>query len=80
MHQLFAFWVILHAFLSSADFFKSNFSKISIRNTLRVTNSLDADQARSFVGHDLGKTVCKGYQQTTQVGMISLIWTVVTVC
>ena len=45
----------LHASLSSADFFpKSSFSKISFRNTIRVTNSLDPDQARHFVGPDLG--------------------------
>ena len=49
--------------------FKINFffSKNSLRNTIRVSNSLNPDQARHFVGHDLGKTVCKGYQQTTKV-------------
>ena len=51
---LFAYWVILHAFLSSVDFFlKSTFSKKSFRNTIRVSNSLDPDQARHFVGPDL---------------------------
>ena len=30
-----------------------NFSK-SFRNTIRVSNSLDPDQARHFVGPDLG--------------------------
>ena len=74
------FWVILHAFLSSADFFKSNFSQISFRNTIRVTINLDAEQAQRFMGPNLGQTVCKDYQQTTLVGMSSLIWTVVTVC
>ena len=33
-------------------------------NTIRVSNSLDPDQDRHFVGPDLGQTVCKGYQQT----------------
>ena len=43
------------AFLSSADFFKSTFSKnSSIRNTIRVSNSLDPDQAQHSVGPDLG--------------------------
>ena len=45
----------LHAFLSFADFFsKSTFSKKKIRNTIRVSNSLDPGQARHFVGPDLG--------------------------
>ena len=42
-------------FLSSADFFsKSNFSKTSFRDIIRVSNSLDPDQARHFVRPDLG--------------------------
>ena len=46
---------ILHAFLSSVDLFsKINFlKKKSFRNTIRVLNSLDPDQARHFVGSDL---------------------------
>ena len=41
-------------FLSFADFFSnSTFSKNSFRNTIRVPNSLDPDQARRFVGPDL---------------------------
>ena len=59
-----ACWVILHAFLSH----ESTFSKNSFRNTTRVSNSLDQDQDRIFVGSDLGPTVCKGKQQTEQVG------------
>ena len=51
--ELFAYWVILHAFLTSADFFKT-FSKNNFRNTIRVSNSLDPDQARHFVGPNLG--------------------------
>ena len=42
-------------FLSSADFFsKSTFSKYSFRNTIRVSNSLNSDQARQFFGPELG--------------------------
>ena len=42
MPKLFAYWVILHAFLSSADFFQNHFfSKNSFRNTIRESNSLD---------------------------------------
>ena len=52
--QLFAFWVILHAILSSADFFsKSIFSKKSFRNTIRVASNLDPDED-SVVEPDLG--------------------------
>ena len=34
-------------------FSKSSFGKISFRNTTRISNSLDLDQARHFVGPDL---------------------------
>ena len=45
----------MYAFLSSADLFsKSFFSRnILFRNTSRVSNSLDPDQARCFVGPGL---------------------------
>ena len=32
-----------------------------------MSNSLDPDQARRFVGPNLGPTVCQDYQQTTLV-------------
>ena len=35
-------------------FSKPTFSKISFKNTIRVSNSLDPDPARHFVGPDLG--------------------------
>ena len=35
-------------------FFKSNSLKISFRNTIRVSNSKDTDQARHFVRPGLG--------------------------
>ena len=41
-------------FLLSAIFSKSTFSKNSFKNTIRMSNSLDPDQARHFVGPDLG--------------------------
>ena len=41
--------------LSSADFFsKLTFSKYSFWNAIRVSNGLDPDQDRHFVGPDLG--------------------------
>ena len=59
-------------FMSSAAFFWKLFVQKNIhRNTIRVTNSLDPDQAQHIVGPDLGpkfQTVCKGHQQTTQAG------------
>ena len=61
VYSLFACWVSLHVvFFSSDDFlsFKSTFSKIYFRNTVRVSNSLDLDQARRF----------QNYLQTTLVG------------
>ena len=42
-------------FLLSVDIFsKLNFSKISFRNTIRVSDRLDPDQAQHSVGPDLG--------------------------
>ena len=38
---VFAYCVILYAFLSSADFFQKNY----FENNIRVSNSLDTDQA-----------------------------------
>ena len=35
-------------------FLKLTFSKKSFRNTIRMSNSLDPDQARQFIGSDLG--------------------------
>ena len=40
----------LTCFLSFADFFQTT----SLRNTIRVSNGLDPDQARRSVGPDLG--------------------------
>ena len=52
--MLFAYWVIFHAFLLSADFFSnSTFSKIIFRNTIRESNSWDPDHAQNNVGPDL---------------------------
>ena len=42
-------------FLSSADFFsKSAFSKKYLKNTIRVSSSLDPVQVGQYVGPDLG--------------------------
>ena len=40
-------------FMTSADFYFQNYLK-KIRNTIRVSNSLDPDQNRRSVGPDLG--------------------------
>ena len=62
----------MHAFSSSLDFFKINFfskKKISgIQCTITLSNSLDPDQARHFVGPDLGLNCLHlVYQQMTKV-------------
>ena len=44
---------ILVLIMSSADFPKLTFSKNSFRNTIRMSNCLDADQAQHSVGPDL---------------------------
>ena len=41
-------------FVVCCFFSKSTFSKNSFRNTITVSKSLDPDQARHFVGPDLG--------------------------
>ena len=47
---------MLHNSLSSADFVKKNQkkSKKSFKNATGMSNSLDPDQARHFIGPDLG--------------------------
>ena len=56
MHQPSEFLVFLHAFIGRLLIFFQNqlFRKKSLTNTIRVLNSLDPDQARHFVGPDLG--------------------------
>ena len=50
-----ACWVLFMLLLSSAEFFQDkHFQKKSFGNTIRVTNSLDPEQDRRFVGPDLG--------------------------
>ena len=48
-------------------FFKSTFLKNSFRNTIRVSNNLAPDQAQHLSVLIWVQTVCKGYQQTTQL-------------
>ena len=43
------------------------FSQKSFRNSPRVLNSFDLDQVESFFGLIWTQTVCKGYQQMTEV-------------
>ena len=52
--QFFACWVILHV-LSPVDLSQNQlFKKKSFRNAIKVSGSLDPDQARHFVGPGLG--------------------------
>ena len=48
-------------------FSKLVFLKNSIRNIIRVANSLDQNQAQHFVGPDLGPNCLQSYQQMTKV-------------
>ena len=57
---LFTCWVIFHDFFGP----QLTFSKKYFRNAIRVSNSLDTDQARHFVGLILVQTVLK-YEQNT---------------
>ena len=51
----YAYWVIFNPFGRLLIFFsKSTLKKTSIKDTIRVSNSLDPDQARHIVGPDLG--------------------------
>ena len=56
---------VVCGFFLKICFFKKK--KKSFRNTIRVSNSLDPDHARHFVGHDLGPNYLQSYQQTTKV-------------
>ena len=47
-------------FLSPAVFFKIISFENSFRNTFKVSNGLDPDQARQFVGHDLFPNCLQG--------------------
>ena len=52
---LFACWVIFSCIFQSADFFQNHlFQKTLSGKIIRVSSSLDADQAPHFVGPDLG--------------------------
>ena len=67
--QLLGFPILLLLFLYTFIYYCAIFNSLNVDffNTIRVSNSLDQDQARQFVGPyrgpDLGQTVCKGYQQ-----------------
>ena len=67
--KLFAYLVILHAFLSLLIFFKIIcFEKFFQENNQSVSNRLDSVQARHFIGPDLGPNCLQKNQQTTLVG------------
>ena len=56
-------------FLSSIDYLsKSPFSKISLRNIIKVSNSLIQIWPGVLSGLLWVQSVCKGYQQTPKVG------------
>ena len=60
-----AYWVILHAFLSSADFFQN-------QRFLKILSGIPSECQTIWINILSGviwvQTVCKHYQQTTLVG------------
>ena len=50
---------IIYVFVVCYFFQNQLFSKNSFRDTIRASNSLDPDQARPFVGPDLGPNCLK---------------------
>ena len=59
--QLFAYWVIFHAFVVVKITLKNSFS-----NTIRVSNGLDPDQDRHFVTPDLGSNCLQRLLENNQ--------------
>ena len=56
-------------FLLSADFFQNQlFRKKKIRNTIWVSNCLDLDQARHYVGPDLGPNCLQRLSADDKIG------------
>ena len=74
----------MHAFFVVCKFFfKLTYSKKSFRNTIRVSNSLDPDQARHFVRPDLGPNclqrlsaddkLCHYQKEGERINMLTLV-------
>ena len=59
------YWESFHVFVVCCFFPNSSFSKHSFRNTIRMSNSVDPDQARHF--GKLGPSCLQKYQQRTLV-------------
>ena len=58
-----------HDYLSSADFFsKFTYLKNSFRNTIKVSNGLDPDQAQHSVGPDLGPNYLQRSAADVKIG------------
>ena len=64
----FACWKIFCEFLWSEFVSKLTSLKIYFRNTIRVSNSSDPDQAGHFVGSDLGPNFLQSHQQSSLAG------------
>ena len=65
----FLFWGLLTIKTKKIFFNKLNtfyvFCKNSFRNSIRMSNILDADQEWLSIGSDLGPNCLQGYQHTT---------------
>ena len=70
-------------------FLKSTIPNISLRNSIKVPNSLDPDQAQYFVGHNLCSISLQMLKKTLAIvkkvssktyGLIQHIWSLVILC
>ena len=70
----FAFGMVVGWFF----FLKISFLKISFRNTIRAANSLDPDQARHFVGPDLGPNCFQSLSADDTNGLTIYAYAIIT--
>ena len=68
---LIRFWIFQNCFYYSFTLYYCTYLTLWMLdfspNTIRVSNSLDPDQARHFVGPDLGPNCLQRFQQKTKV-------------
>ena len=73
--MLFAYWIISACFIVVCWFFsKSTFSKNYFRNIISVSNSLDPDRARHFVGSDLDPNCLLGLSADDTSRQRASVW------
>ena len=78
LNLLFACWVILYAFLLSADFLNKE-NILFKKSPLKIlsdchANSLDPNQARLYVGPDLGPGCLQRLSAPSRKRVKSIVW------